>query len=407
MKIIKLFAGIFCAAWLLGACQTKGYELKVSIPGTPDGLVVKLTDAWSGDDTAIDSAIVENGGFVIRNTRPLEFPRYVQLLIDLAPGVPMEEKKIADMKAYSFFLDNGRQTFSCPLDDMPGRWTEREKARHVVITGSPAQQLYESYRASVQPLSAQSDSLWRQYLEVYHRPALRGVFNTAQGMQVVRKRNAIRQAINDTGMNFIRNNPKSVVAVYVAASMLVRNSSAFTERQIDRLVNAFDLSLSGSAMMKVFLDEVESYRRTAKGVKFTDVPLYDPQGRKVCLSEYLKPGRYNMVEFWASWCSPCRGEIPHLRHLHESLDPQLFNIVGISIDENADEWKKAIGEEKMGWAQLNDPRAWRGEACKAYGIHGVPFSLVFDPDGNIVCGSLRGAELDVVLQDVFGDKMKL
>ena len=123
------------------------------------------------------------------------------------------------------------------------------------------------------------------------------------------------------------------------------------------------------------------------------------------LSEYVKPGAYNMLEFWASWCSPCRGEIPHLRHLYEVCGKD-FNMISVSIDERDTDWKKAVQEEGMQWHQLCDQKGRKGPVAIEYQVSGVPYCIVLDPEGKIVCGGVRGAELDVVVQDLLGEKAK-
>ena len=119
----------------------------------------------------------------------------------------------------------------------------------------------------------------------------------------------------------------------------------------------------------------------------------------------MKPGAYNMLEFWASWCGPCRGERPHLRHLYEVCGKD-FNMISVSIDERDADWKKAVQEEGMEWYQLCDQKGRKGPVAIEYQVSGVPYCIVLDPEGKIVCGGVRGAELDVVVQDLLGEKAK-
>ena len=85
-----------------------------------------------------------------------------------------------------------------------------------------------------------------------------------------------------------------------------------------------------------------------------------------------------MPEFWASWCAPCRGEIPHLRHIYELCEDGNFNMISISLDQKETDWKKAVQEENMIWAQLNDPLGFEGPVRKDYRVNGVPFCLILD-----------------------------
>ena len=113
-----------------------------------------------------------------------------------------------------------------------------------------------------------------------------------------------------------------------------------------------------------------------------------------------------MVEFWASWCGPCRGEIPHLRHVYNAYGKgkDAFNMISISIDDKEKDWKQALKEENMKWTQLCDLKGWKGEVINKYKIQGVPFCLILDKEGRIIDHGVRGSELDVVLIKYLGDR---
>jgi len=132
----------------------------------------------------------------------------------------------------------------------------------------------------------------------------------------------------------------------------------------------------------------------------------DENGKEVKLSDYVKPGQYNMVEFWASWCGPCRGEIPHLRHVYDVYGKgnDGLNMISVSIDERDKDWKKALQEEGMKWIQLNDNKGWSGDVVTKYKVNGVPFCLILDKEGKIIAREVRGSELDIVLIDHLGDR---
>ena len=160
-------------------------------------------------------------------------------------------------------------------------------------------------------------------------------------------------------------------------------------------------------MGEKFEEAVAQAKVLAKGKRYTDINLVDLKGNQVRLSEFMKEGQCNMLEFWASWCSPCRGEIPHLRRVYGLCEKDNFNMISVSIDQNDADWKKAVKEENMEWTQLCDPNGFQGECNRVYHLNGVPFCLIFDREGKIVCGGVRGIELDVALKELLGDKLKL
>ena len=107
-----------------------------------------------------------------------------------------------------------------------------------------------------------------------------------------------------------------------------------------------------------------------------------------------------MLEFWASWCGPCRGEIPHLKHVWKEYKDKGFDIVSISVDEENKDWQKALREEKMDWPQLNDPKGVQGPAQQVYNITGVPACILLDKEGRIYKTDTRGAYLDAELENL-------
>ena len=144
--------------------------------------------------------------------------------------------------------------------------------------------------------------------------------------------------------------------------------------------------------------------RLAEGKVAPEFSYPTPDGNKNLGPQDFK-GKILVLDFWASWCGPCRGEIPHLRHLYEVCGKD-FNMISVSIDERDADWKKAVQEEGMEWYQLCDQKGRKGPVAIEYQVSGVPYCIVLDPEGKIICGGGRGAELDVVVQDLLGEKAK-
>lgn len=154
---------------------------------------------------------------------------------------------------------------------------------------------------------------------------------------------------------------------------------------------------------------VAQYRRQAESAKlrrpgnpFTDVALQTPQGTTKKLSDYCGKGNYVLVDFWASWCGPCRAEMPRVREAYEKYHPKGFEIVGVSLDNDKAAWTGAIQRMNLKWPHLSDLKGWQSAAAQAYGINSIPATLLLDPQGKIVAFGLRGRELDDKLAEIYG-----
>ena len=149
--------------------------------------------------------------------------------------------------------------------------------------------------------------------------------------------------------------------------------------------------------------EAEEAKQKIIGQKFTDFEQQDVDGKTHKLSEYAGKGKWVMVDFWASWCGPCRGEMPNVVEAYKKYHAKGFDIVGVSYDQNKEAWVKAIGDLNMAWVQLSDLKGWENATSAIYGINSIPASLLINPEGVIVERDLRGEGLQKKLAEIFGE----
>ncbi|EDM38837.1 thioredoxin family protein [Pedobacter sp. BAL39] len=139
--------------------------------------------------------------------------------------------------------------------------------------------------------------------------------------------------------------------------------------------------------------------KTAKGKAAPAISMADPDGKMVKLSDFK--GKYVLIDFWASWCGPCRKENPNVVAAYKKYHDKGFEILGVSLDSKKDAWLKAIDADGLSWTHVSDLKGWQNAAAAEYGVKAVPASFLIDPNGNVVGKDLRGEELNKTLSDLF------
>lgn len=154
-------------------------------------------------------------------------------------------------------------------------------------------------------------------------------------------------------------------------------------------------------VMEVPKQLLANMEKHAIGKQFTDMTIPDMNGKERKLSEWIGKGKYVMIDFWASWCGPCRQEMPNVVENYKKYHAKGFEIIGISFDRSAEPWKKAVEQMGMTWPQLSDLGYWQSAAAGVYGINSIPASILFDGEGKIIATNLRGEKLGEKLQELY------
>ncbi len=145
---------------------------------------------------------------------------------------------------------------------------------------------------------------------------------------------------------------------------------------------------------------VNTAKKTAVGQTFVDFTMNTPEGKPIKLSDYAGKGKYVLVDFWASWCGPCRQEMPNLVKAYAQYKSKGFEIVGVSLDKDAKSWTGGINKLNITWPQMSDLKYWDCQGAKLYAIRSIPHTVLIDKSGKIIARGLHGEELQAKLAEL-------
>jgi len=192
---------------------------------------------------------------------------------------------------------------------------------------------------------------------------------------------------------FIKDYPESIVS----ASFLSIFSTAWGKSEVIELYKLFPDENKNNAYSKKIEDYIQLSKNLQIGDRYVDFEMNNKSGDKVKLSENL--GKLTLLEFWASWCGPCRAENPNLVNTYSDFNPKGFEIFSVSLDDNSKNWKKAIKEDKLIWTHVSDLEGQSNKAGLIYGIKGIPDNFLLDETGKIIGRNLRGESLNKKLKE--------
>ena len=369
MKAISILMISVAAAGML-ACS--GNETKYVITGKnapQDGAVVYLVDRIVAD--AVDSAIVTNGTFELKGKATKDAFMDIEVegsgwnFLLFNDGVPIQIN----------FTDS--TVTGSALNNKLTECDKRNSKAYARLT-----QLVEEFLAlPKEEQNAVEDEFVAQYSAVYQQFA-----DTNMAIIEENKDNLIPVA-------FIENVPE--VFGYAKFNELVSSDAPFAKHPF-----VVDLKEGLEEAMAEEL-KAEDAKSGVIGQKFLDLEEADTDGNMHKLSEYVGQGKWVLVDFWASWCGPCKAEMPNVRDAYKQYHDKGFEIVGLSFDSEKDLWVKAIVEWQMPWIHLSDLKYWKSVAAKVYSVNSIPDNLLINPEGIVVARGLRGEALAKKLAEVF------
>lgn len=340
-----------------------------------------------GKTKVTDSATITKGVFEFKGNIESPTSASIKIKHDATPVNPDPKKRVpADQLA--LYLE--KATINV---------TAKDSVKYAKITGSMINDDNARYKALFAKIDANVETLMKEY-NGYTTEQKKDETFMKPFMERYNAANKDRAPMNK---KFVEENRNSYIGLITYRSIMGYD---IDPKIVEPEYHKFSAALRATQTGKDIQTAIDGAKKSQIGAMFADFTQYDPEGKAVNLSS-LK-GKYVLVDFWASWCGPCRQENPHVLAAYNKYKNRNFEILGVSLDEpnKKAEWLKAVKEDGLTWPQVSDLKEGGNTAAKLYGVQAIPFNFIMDPSGKIVAKNLRGDKLEEKLEELLGGKTK-
>ena len=347
---------------ILTACNNEpAYKISGTIENVADGETVYLQEMQGRDMVILDSAIVKNGTFTFKGRQDSTVYRYITY---------QPQELWADL-----FLENG---------NILVKLGEESQA-----TGTPNNDIYQGFKDKFVTYNQEMG-------ELYQKARTDSTLTNEQREELMKQIETKDAEAMDMVYNTIAANIANPVGIY----LLPNYAAAFDLEKQAALADQIPAEYKSNERIARLISNIEVAKKTAVGQKYIDFAMNDPKGKEVKLSDFIGKNKYTLVDFWASWCGPCKKEMPNVVAAYKEYNKKGFGIVGVSLDNDGDKWKEAIKTWGMTWPQMSDLKGWNCEGAAIYGVRSIPATVLIYQEGNIIARNLRGEAIKEKLSEL-------
>ncbi|MCR5820371.1 MAG: AhpC/TSA family protein [Bacteroidaceae bacterium] len=361
-KTLKLLLA-FTVLGLASCTQNDSYTITGTVDDAQDGDRILILVPNGEDMDTLNSTTINNGKFFLGGEIDS---------IQMAYAIYESEQRPAQV---IFFIESGDMTMALHPD-----------SAYSEVTGTPNNDLQTDLTSKAYAIQESLSDLYANLMKSGSDEA------QAQFQQAA---DSLQNCLIELYKNFIQENISTFAGQFYLANVGEQLGDGFMEEQI----KALPIDATIYSPLREAKKAMEKKGTTAVGQPFTDFSAAKPDGKPLAVSEVASSAKVLMIDFWASWCGPCRQEMPNVKAVYEKYHSQGFEILGVSLDEDSEAWKKALADLEMTWPQISDLKGWNAEGAAIYSVRAIP-ATVFIKDGKIVARDVRGEELGPKVEEL-------
>lgn len=364
MKNLNTF--ILLAFFLSACANPKSYHLKGSVDeASLNGQKVLLYGISQETGlVALDSAVIDKNAFNLQGK--VDSVGWYVLMIQPSTAQPI----------YKDFYVGGK------LDCLV-------KNNKIRITGSDVNNAYQAFEDQYTVMTAELIRLDASVKEKPQDENARTAFNAAYATFVKSFRELAKKTVLD--------NMDNALGVHIFQAAL----STFENSDLVAILAKASPEFLKDETVKMVKTQLDLSKNVQEGVKCPDLKMMAPDGSQTSLYQFIGKGNFVLIDFWASWCPPCMKELPNVLACYKQYHPKGFDVVGVSLDEEAASWKGAIEKNQIPWHQMSDLAGWKSQAVSVFSFSSIPHTVLVDPNGIIVVKNLRGEDLQNKLAEIY------
>ena len=382
MKIKLLTLAVVVLA--LVSCNKSTFNVKVELQNVENvnGKMIYLQKIADKKTIVIDSILMQDN--IVGDTAIVNKTGSATILanftVEEANPATYYSVRVENMRySIGFFSENNDVAITGDMKDI----------NSIVVTASAAQQLLNEYNAEVKKFYDQLTELGRKYEIAYQNE------DEALMEQIVEDYNKVEEKQNSYISMFISKNNNNFVSSYI----LYNNHLNYELNELEDFVNNFNISQENE-FTTLLNDYITKLRLVSIGQPYVDFTQETPEGDLLSVSELVGKSKLLLIDFWASWCGPCRAENPNVLAVYKDYHEKGFDVLGVSLDMKKENWIRAIEADGLIWHNISDLKYWNNEAAKTYAISSIPSNVLLDENGIIIAKNLRGEDLRKKVEEI-------